>query len=363
MRNLILLLVSCGIFLLLGEAAVRVVFPEIGSSGFPPYSPELLVPNERRSYNYQPGYEGIAGGKNGVYLSINNLGMRDADVVPGELISVLAVGDSFTAGYMVSEAEAWPAMLEHFLTTGSGSENSIRVLNGGVSGYNIRQIRYAAEDYLPLKPDIVVVGAYPNAANRLFSPYVYYEGYSVRQHTVGFLKMTDKGFLKAINVPRVSASAQFWLMENFKLGALLWLQLARFLEEPFRAPEYASVEDEFAEYVGELSQLKMATDAMGAYLVVMLVAHQEPTGEFSERLKEYNRLIGEYCMANGIRVYDPTSIFEEYPSEGPMFRAGGFDYHWSSLAHSLAARGLADMLMEPLYKQSQHLKSESPALP
>lgn len=323
---------------------MRIALPDPGFTPFPPYSPDLLTSEKRRSYTYNPGYIGEAGGRNRIELSINNLGMRDDDVTPGEPIDVLAVGDSFTAGYMISADEAWPARLEHHLQKQSNGVQ--RVLNGGVSGYSIRQIRFAAEDYLSLKPDVVVAGAYLKGANRLFSPYVMFNGYSLREHTLPFLKMTDQGFLKAIDTPVAAVETQFWMMENFKLGAWILLEMAPLIEKPLELPVYDSVEHEMAEYAEELQKLKAATDNAGAELIVMLVTQQEPSGEFSERSKKYNEVISAYCKTNGIRVYNPTPAFEAYPEEGPVFRVGGFNFHWSQLGNDLAAEGLATLILE-----------------
>jgi lysophospholipase L1-like esterase len=67
--------------------------------------------------------------------------------------SVLAVGDSFTAGSEVVNEDTWPAQLERAL--------GIRVINAGVGGYGVDQAVLNAERLLPiLKPRAVIVGIY-----------------------------------------------------------------------------------------------------------------------------------------------------------------------------------------------------------
>jgi len=63
---------------------------------------------------------------------------------------ILAVGDSFTFGDEVNDAQTWPAQLQ--LLTGR------RVLNGGVSGYGFDQTVLRAEQLAPrYKPSAIVV--------------------------------------------------------------------------------------------------------------------------------------------------------------------------------------------------------------
>ncbi|MEK9571675.1 MAG: hypothetical protein VW124_21840 [Paracoccaceae bacterium] len=65
--------------------------------------------------------------------------------------SILAVGDSFTAGSEVFDDESWPSHLERAL--------SRQVLNAGVGGYGFDQIILRAEELLPiLEPNLVIIG-------------------------------------------------------------------------------------------------------------------------------------------------------------------------------------------------------------
>jgi hypothetical protein len=65
--------------------------------------------------------------------------------------AILAVGDSFTEGWIVDDDETWPAYLEDLL--------KIPVVNGGVFAYGTDQIVLRAEQLLPIvKPRILIVG-------------------------------------------------------------------------------------------------------------------------------------------------------------------------------------------------------------
>lgn len=64
---------------------------------------------------------------------------------------ILAVGDSFTEGWEVDDAESWPAYLEQRL--------GLPVVNGGIGGYGTDQIVLRAEQLLPvIAPKVLIIG-------------------------------------------------------------------------------------------------------------------------------------------------------------------------------------------------------------
>jgi len=84
-------------------------------------------------------------------ITIDANGLRQTGEVGTGEPPILAVGDSFTFGEEVTDAEAWPAQLQRI--TGR------RVINAGVSGYGFDQIVLRAEALAPLyKPETIVVG-------------------------------------------------------------------------------------------------------------------------------------------------------------------------------------------------------------
>jgi len=65
--------------------------------------------------------------------------------------AVLAVGDSFTEGWNVGDAESWPAQLEGL--------TGVPIVNAGIGSYGTDQIVLRAETLLPLvKPRVLIVG-------------------------------------------------------------------------------------------------------------------------------------------------------------------------------------------------------------
>lgn len=68
--------------------------------------------------------------------------------------TIVAVGDSLTAGYGLDQSESYPALLEEKL---QASGYNYRVVNGGVSGETSSGTLSRIEWILTLKPDIVIL--------------------------------------------------------------------------------------------------------------------------------------------------------------------------------------------------------------
>jgi hypothetical protein len=85
--------------------------------------------------------------------TINSQGLRGAEPQNADL-RVVAVGDSFTFGEGVGDAQAWPARLQHHLIAGGCSAS---VANAGVLGRDVRGAsEWLAERGSRLRPDVVV---------------------------------------------------------------------------------------------------------------------------------------------------------------------------------------------------------------
>ena len=145
--------------LLLGEAVSRLSDPEASLWRYPNYiwlATELdaEAPLQLR-YDSELGYEprpGVSGTLKGETLSYSADGFRnhnlDRPTATGPLI--LALGDSYTEGYAVSDDETWPAHLER--------DTGRRVLNAGVRSYGLDQIVLRAERLAPrVKPRTMVL--------------------------------------------------------------------------------------------------------------------------------------------------------------------------------------------------------------
>ena len=101
------------------------------------------VHDARLGHTPRPAYSA-----SGITIEAN--GLRHTGEPPASGGPILAVGDSFTFGEEVADADAWPAQLQRIIGR--------RVLNAGVSGYGFDQIVLRAEELAPLyKPAAIVV--------------------------------------------------------------------------------------------------------------------------------------------------------------------------------------------------------------
>ena len=83
--------------------------------------------------------------------------------------TIVAVGDSLTAGYGVKETEAYPARLENKLHEAG---HRWRVVNAGISGETSSGTRSRITWILKLKPDIVILETGANDGLRGIDPQV-----------------------------------------------------------------------------------------------------------------------------------------------------------------------------------------------
>lgn len=86
---------------------------------------------------------------------------------PPDEIRILALGDSWTFGYLVGDGQTWPDQLEALLERGTA--RPVEVVNAGVPGYSVRQFMMTLEDPgFALEPQVVVIPVSHNGAPQAF---------------------------------------------------------------------------------------------------------------------------------------------------------------------------------------------------
>ena len=352
LKKLSLALTVTLLCLLAMEMLVRIILPRPGFIPFHPWEVGLLIPHPTRHYAYTPNFVGkINNREYQIDIVINSLGLRDNPITPNDRVDVLAAGDSFTVGLGVQVEDAWPAQLERYINSALVLPKSMRVVNGGVSGYSLSQIRLLIEELtMSFQPKIVVLGVYSSAYWRLNDPYVYLNGNAVLSSMVPQLRTTEGGFLYSDISNKRLERVQWWLMENFYLGAYL-LETVRNLEGKLIGPEQndnkasSSTEEKLIPLLNKLEAIKKLLSSRDIGLAVLLVNQQEKDGSFSASEKENNAIVKSYCRDLGITVFDPVPSFESFFSEGPVFRIGD-DRHWSKRAHALVGKELGAFLLQ-----------------
>jgi len=122
-------------------------------SGFR-FHPELaytLVPNTTETQAYRDDDCSTRS----IEVRTNRFGLRGPDVVDDSHPRVLFIGDSFTEGYHVDEAETFAAV------TGRLLEGRITTINSGIRNYDaLRYMHMLRLARRQLHPDVVVVGVF-----------------------------------------------------------------------------------------------------------------------------------------------------------------------------------------------------------
>jgi len=340
-KTIFLVATSSILSVLAAEFVVRLGLP---SPGFIQRTelPGLLIPHPTRSYAYAPNYRGEVRTKDyRIRIDTNSLGLRDDPIPPDAHVDILAAGDSFTVGFGVEADEAWPSRLESQLNAGSGTPGAFRVVNAGVSGYNVTQIRLLIDELLSLNPKLVVLGLYPSRYWRLENPYVYFGGDAVLSHTVGQLRVVDGGIVKSPIVRPGLKELYFWLAQHFHFGAYMLeaVQAARSRLDRSGVPtspdreSVGSARETLKPLLDELGSMDRMLVDRGVLLVVLLVNHQETDGTFAELEKEYNAVVRDYCLDRKIAFFDLLPVLELAASGMPSFRIGD-DHHWSAGART-----------------------------
>ena len=152
----ILPIVSCVLGLLLVELLLAVFYPI-------PYSLEVNMYFEAdpyTGYRHKPDTLGMYNAA--TPARANSQGNRDDEVAipkPPGVFRILLIGDSFTVGANVQEAEAYGQVLERLLNT--SAEQKVEVVNTGVGGWSPFQYAQFLKHYgAQYEPDLVLVGLF-----------------------------------------------------------------------------------------------------------------------------------------------------------------------------------------------------------
>lgn len=354
--RIVYVLIVYGIILFSAEIATRLLLYKPSFQPFPPdVQKRMLVAHPTRSYTYSPNFSArIVTNDYRIELKTNQLGLRDDPIVGrAEKVRILAIGDSFTFGFGVEANQAWPKQLQSTLSLESDMHGPVRVINGGISGYGLRQMRLLlSELFDELKPDVVVAGVYPQAYTRLHDPFVYFHGYAMSASQVPNAGITEDGFLfTPFTIPWLRA-LDFWLDEHFRFaGYVLKAPIMANDLWPKRRGNVAvalstdEVKHRIDPLLQEIALIDQFARGKGISAVVLLITPQLKNGLFEQEADVFHAAITSFCTDRGIPVVDPLPEFQRLSDRTPKFRNGD-DYHWSPQGHRIAADKLARSLRQ-----------------
>lgn len=334
------LLISLAGSLVLGEVLVRLLLPRPGFVPFPAADYDVLVPDSLRGYGYAPNLRRrITTADYDYDFATNALGMRDAelDSGPPPRTRILAVGESYTQGLGVAVGATWPHRLEGGLDRG-------RVFNAGVSGYNLRQERLTALQFVPvIKPQLILAGVYGPAHIRMDDPFVIVAGGAspLRRSEAIRVRVVKGGMLVPAFETLALRDITFWADRNCYFCGHVLHALSRILTPPQAAttapgPAPDSPPRGMTLLLDELLQFQRDADGLGVPLALVLIHSQESNGEFAPAQRQLNAIIATFAAEHRICVVDPLPALVAAAAGQPVLRFKG-ERHWNARAHEVVA--------------------------
>lgn len=251
--------------------------------------PGFFLTDAYRGQRLSAGYDGWFAG---VPVHINSLGFRDRReyrlAKPPDTFRILVLGDSVTFGHGTLDDTTYPFLLEQELRQWNPNVNW-EVWNLGVPGYNTAQeLAYLREIGSRARPDLVVVGFYPNDFTGNNDPDF------------------RPGVLRRMAAPLVGfAQRHFYSFEFYKKVALTAQYQLTTTKENRQRLEHLSTEDELLQRgpgdtdpVQQLTEVERLDDPHADTLVcpgVKLKA--DGTGSLGLQLRERNPEYDEWFRA------------------------------------------------------------------
>jgi hypothetical protein len=249
--------------------------------------------------------------------------------------AVLAVGDSFTEGWEVKDAESWPAFLEKL--------TEVPVVNAGVGSYGADQTVLRAEQLLAIvKPKILILGFHEIAITRA--------GYSVYGAPKPYFDLVN-GALRYHAPPsietRPQGSATSSLVYGFR-DALGYSAAADYvLARLARDFWYATGTDWDYRYAGNgeteivcalLRRLKARTEPDGIQML-LFTQYYATVVIGQERATRNIRRVSECARTAGIRVVDQLPSLREIERARPNSMSDYYNMHGGELYGHMTAKG------------------------
>jgi lysophospholipase L1-like esterase len=276
-------------------------------------------------------------------VSINNLGFRGRDLpvlrTPG-VLRVLCLGDSYTFGAYVDDAETWPAQLETALRVRQPGRE-VEVINSGIVGFTIvDEMDFIKEHGLQLEPDLVVLAFVLNDLTDLT------RRVSARE-TLRRASEESASWPLGRIMARLRRSALFSALSLTKAWVRRFTGADPALQEVdirhLLRPDYDQTTlDLFEKYRGHLAEMKTLLDGKGIPLVLMIFPYWEQvihgaTDQAQRRLLLMAQELGIPCL-------DLLPSYREHDPRGRKFFHLPWDHHPSARGYRRASRDLTAMI-------------------
>ncbi len=366
-----------GVGLVTAEVAVRIVAPQSVLL----WRPGPFVADGEGFFRLRPGHRGEVTNRTEYRhgFAVNSLGMRGGEPAADhhDACRLLAIGDSFTFGLGVEDAEVF----HQVAAAEPGREGRpLEALNGGIPAIGVPQaVRWLERHGLGAEPDLVLLAIF--VGNDLRDANADYDNWSVSNGQLA----TPAGY----------SPLKDWLFNNIHLYALLKTALPAGVQKRARAilgmgepwslryarevfmiydPMVPPLVEEGLERTDDaVARLVRMADEEGLQVAAMLVpdivqvdgprwaATLEQLGIADDRHdpRQPNRLLRALLERRGVPVLDLIDTFDEAFDRGePLYYP--VDRHWTAAGHALAGRQLADFLAPLLERCGEPAESSTP---
>jgi lysophospholipase L1-like esterase len=281
-----------------------------------------------------------------MWVQTNAAGLREPDFerLKTSTLRILTIGDSFTFGTGIEAEQAWPAQLERALAQ-EGRGASIAVVNGGIPGYGLAQMRDLTEELLPnIDPQLVILAVYAGGFDRMRDPFTALGSFVVRSSSIGQIRIVDGGVIISHQTPSL-APFDLWLKSHWYSGAYLYDAVYRLLRNgrdfvnSWRGRDTLAVAaGGLREGLAEIVKIKNITADKGIPLLVLLVGSFDMRNRPDAAQQATIDAVREFCSREKIPAIDPTATLL---GSGEPLRVSEEDFHWSAHANALVAKRLA----------------------
>jgi lysophospholipase L1-like esterase len=309
---------------------------------------------------------GWSGSEFGAPVQVNSHGLRSPETTyekPPGTYRILALGDSWTFGFRMTEENSFPRKLERMLNTRLAAREGhprVEVINSGVVGYSTRQeATYFQVEGKRYSPDLVIVAFYPvNDAEDKSSRYIRYQR----------LRDIHPWVLEAYTFPRKLYLRQFWkgmrITLKLRLAEMrLWLAEKRDSDDP---GAQAILENDWTHRFAEgrkgwrlakegMRDIGETSRDLGAHGLVVLLPDVEDLGRYEDR---YHPLVASVVRATvedaGLDWLDLLDVFRPFRGEEDEIRLVG-QRHPNAYGYERIAEAIADTV------ERRYLRLDSPA--
>jgi len=282
-----------------------------------------------------------------------HIGLRDNGIITNSK-KILAIGDSFTAGVMVNIEDTWVKLTEDSL-------NGIDVINGGIPGTGIKEAKkFLAKYGISLKPKIILVGYTISndlidnsiAQQRAHNPRIvdlFLENYPLF-HSI-FFKLYIDYYPLIYGIVRRGIYNIFKSQENLIIFSEKDLLYSFYIPDTFQNKWSIFYENGWKYTLHSILEIKDLADTIGARVVVFINPIREQVyWDLIKKPEKYNgidplrenKLLAEFCNANGIAVFDPLPQLKANRNSKLYF---SYDGHWTRTGNKVIAKAFYDYLI------------------